>query len=66
MSSTDILELALGRTKTMVTEFIGTFDSAETVPPLVAIGLWTLVASGLLVFGLVASLRRHAAVSSWR
>ena len=62
MSSTDVLELALGRIRTLVIEFIGTFDSAESVPPLVTIGLWTLVASGLLVFGLVASLRRHAAV----
>jgi hypothetical protein len=43
-------------------EFFGTFDSAESAPPVLAIGLWLLVASGLLVFGLVASLRRHAAV----
>jgi Predicted membrane protein (DUF2142) len=62
MSSTDVLELALGRIKTLAIEFIGTFDSAESAPPLVTIGLWILVAAGLLVFGLVASLRRHAAV----
>lgn len=62
MSSTGVLELALGRTKSLATEFIGTFDAAESPPPILAIGLWLLVASGLLVFGLVASLRRHAAV----
>ena len=62
LSSTGVLELALGRTESVVTEFIGTFDSGETEPPLLAIGLWLLAASGLLVFGLVASLRRHAAV----
>jgi hypothetical protein len=62
MSSTDVLELALGRTRTLAGEFIGTFGPAESAPPFLAIGLWLLVASGLLVFGLVASLRRHAAV----
>ncbi len=62
LSSWGVLELALGRTKSVVTEFIGTFDAAESMPPLLAIALWLLTASGLLVFGLVASLRRHAAV----
>ncbi len=62
LSSAGVLEAALGRTGSLVTEFIGTFDAAESQPPLLAIGLWLLVASGLLVFGLVASLRRQAAV----
>jgi len=62
LSSWGVLELALGRTKSVATEFIGTFDAAESMPPLLAIGAWLVAASGLLVFGLVASLRRHAAV----
>ena len=61
-SSTGILGLALGRTWSLAGEFIGTFDSAEPSPPILAIGLWAGVASGLVVFGLVASLRRQAAV----
>jgi hypothetical protein len=62
LSVTGIVELALGRTQSLVTEFIGTFDAAESQPPLLTIALWLLTASSLVVFGLVASLRRHVAV----
>ena len=57
-----VVELALGRTRATVLEFIGTFDSAESPPPLLTTGLWFVAASGVLVLGFVASLRRHAAV----
>lgn len=61
-SQWDIVKLALGRTGPVVYEFVGSFDLSEISPPSIVVGLWLFSASIVVGFGLVASLRRHAAV----
>jgi hypothetical protein len=56
------VQIALGRTGTLVGEFVGTFGWTETSAPLAVMGLWLFSASAIAVLGIIASLRRHAAV----
>lgn len=62
LSQWGVVEQALGRMGSLVEEFIGTFSSSETNPPVAVVGLWLCAASAVLVTGLVTSLRRHGAV----
>ncbi len=61
-SELGVVWLALGRTGLLVDEFVGTLGWTFTSPPLFVAGLWVFSASTVLALGLIASLRRHAAV----
>jgi hypothetical protein len=55
-----IIEISLGRTETLVNEFIGPIGWLQTSPPLAVLVLWVVPASAILVLGLITSFRHHA------
>ena len=57
-----VIEIALGRTGSLVDQFVGTFGWSFTSSPLLVVGLWLFSASAVLGIGLIVSLRRHAGV----
>jgi Predicted membrane protein (DUF2142) len=56
------LEIALGKTDSLVYAFVGGFGWNITSPPLEVMGLALVSMSAVLVLGLLTSLRRHAVV----
>ncbi len=61
-SELGIFELGLVRTDSMVGGFVGSFGWDITNPPTAVVGVWLFSASAMVALGLLASLRRHAAV----